>query len=139
MLYIVLQPAYKIWRMPELRKKTTLAFESLSFMLPQSWLERWTFALVCITAGVCEEYLFRGFVVDYFRRAPYDLPLAAAALASVILFGAGHMYQGVKGALSTVVMGFLFVILVLGFQSLWPAIVLHAMIDLRVLILIEPQ
>jgi membrane protease YdiL (CAAX protease family) len=37
------------------------AFEAFNYFFPATWEERRWFAFVCITAGVCEEFLFRGF------------------------------------------------------------------------------
>ena len=41
-----------------------------------------------------------------------------------------HSYQGIKGILATGIVGGLFTLIVLACGSLWPAIVLHALVDI---------
>ena len=41
-----------------------------------------------------------------------------------------HVHQGVKGILSTGIVGAFLTLVVLIFGSLWPAIALHALIDI---------
>lgn len=45
-------------------------------------------------------------------------------------FAAGHAYQGVKGVSSAGIVGALLSMIVLGFDSLWPAIALHSLFDI---------
>jgi hypothetical protein len=42
-----------------------------------------------------------------------------------------HAYQGIKGILATGIVGGLFTLVVLISGSLWPAIVLHALVDIE--------
>jgi membrane protease YdiL (CAAX protease family) len=52
-----------------------------------------------------------------------------AALLSALLFGAAHAYQGLAGVIRTGLFGLFFTAIVLLTRSLWPAIVLHAVVD----------
>ena len=52
-----------------------------------------------------------------------------AAAASVLSFGLLHAYQGISGILRTAATGLLMTVLVAVTRSLWPAMVLHGMID----------
>ena len=79
-----------------------------------------------LTAGFCEELLFRGFVVWVLQPA---LGLWIAAALAALLFALGHAYQGVQGVVRTGIIGLVFTAIVLVTRSLWPAIVLHAAID----------
>jgi CAAX protease family protein len=95
-------------------------------LLPHTPSERKLFRLVSVTAGVCEEVLFRGFLIWYL--AGWIGPLAAVILSS-LLFGAGHMYLGIDQAPKTAFAGLVFAIIAVASGSLWPAILLHAAID----------
>lgn len=53
--------------------------------------------MVCITAGICEEVVYRGFLMQYFHTLPFHLSLAWAMVASSVIFGIAHLYQGVAG------------------------------------------
>jgi membrane protease YdiL (CAAX protease family) len=94
--------------------------------------------LVGITAGVCEEILFRGFLLRYLHTYPWQLNLTLALLLSAIIFGAQHLYQGAKGVASTTVAGVFFGLLFLLSGSLLLPILLHALMDLRLLVILRP-
>jgi membrane protease YdiL (CAAX protease family) len=107
-------------------------------VFPVREIERRWFAFVAITAGVCEEILFRGFLLHYLHASPWTMGLTVALLLSCVIFGLQHLYQGPAGAASTVVIGFLFGLLFLLTGNLLLPIALHAMMDLRVLVLLRP-
>jgi membrane protease YdiL (CAAX protease family) len=102
-------------------------FGELSAILPHSGAELGWFVCVSLTAGFCEEFLFRGYFIWAF--APWLGWWGAAAL-SLPIFASLHAYQGWKGALRTGGVGVLFTLAVAVFDSLWPAIALHALVDL---------
>jgi membrane protease YdiL (CAAX protease family) len=87
---------------------------------------RW-FGAVAVTAGFCEELLYRGFLI--WVLAPW-LGWWGAATVALALFAAGHAYQGWSGVVRTGLVGAVFTGLVALFDSLWPAMVLHALVDL---------
>lgn len=95
--------------------------------VPHTKPELYWFAGVSLTAGFCEEFLFRGYFI--WALAPW-LGWWGAAVLSVAIFAAGHAYQGSNGAIRTGVVGTLFTLVVAMSGSLWPAIVLHAVLDL---------
>lgn len=97
-------------------------------ILPETPSERVAFTAVALTAGFCEEVLYRGFLLyalDEVVRSPW-LSLALAASA----FGVGHAYQGRRGVALTAALGVVFGVLYRYGGSLWPAIALHVGIDL---------
>jgi uncharacterized protein len=108
--------------MPRVRKK--LAYGEP--LLPHTCAERWRFHAVSITAGVCEETIFRGFLLWYFAVWVGVWP---AAVLSAIVFGLGHVYLGVKQIPNTAVIGLVMATFALLSGSLWPAMLLHAAID----------
>lgn len=99
----------------------------LDFMRPRTSLEHCRFKILSVTAGVTEEIIFRGFLIATFSLF---LPMIAAAIAAVILFGLGHIYQGVSGVLRTSLIGGVLAAIYLLGGSLWPAILFHILIDL---------
>ena len=82
---------------------------------------------VSLSAGFCEEFIFRGYLIWAFQPV---LGLWGAAGFSVVVFAAAHAYQGAKGILATGVVGSLLTLVVLISGSLWPAIALHALTDI---------
>ena len=86
----------------------------------------WWMAL-SLTAGVCEEFLFRGYLIWAFQPM---FGLWGAAAFSVAVFAVAHAYQGVKGILATGIVGSLLTLVVLISGSLLPAMALHALIDI---------
>ena len=57
-------------------------------MLPRSAAERLWFAGVCLSAGMCEEMVFHGFLIPYVALCPRGvLPRGAVALAAVVFAG----------------------------------------------------
>ncbi len=110
-------------------------------LLPQNTVERLAFAALATTVGVCEEFLYRGFVFGTLSSlpAPAGLPAAAGLLASswllaffgsALLFGLAHLYQGKKGMAATFVAGLLFAGARLFAGNLAPGIVAHTAVDL---------
>ncbi|HTW81494.1 MAG TPA: CPBP family intramembrane glutamic endopeptidase [Terracidiphilus sp.] len=108
--------------MPKVRKK--LAYGEP--LLPHTSAERRRFRAVSFTAGVCEETLFRGFLLWYFAVWVGVWP---AAILSSIVFGLGHTYLGVRQIPNTALIGMAMAALAILSGSLWPAMLLHAAID----------
>ncbi len=96
-------------------------------VLPRTRAELSWWGGVSLTAGFCEEFLFRGYFI--WALSPWLGWWGAAAL-SVALFAGWHAYQGWNGALRTGIVGAFFTLVVALSGSLWPAIVLHALVDL---------
>ena len=99
----------------------------LARVLPRTRAELTWFGGVALTAGFCEEFLFRGYLI--WALAP-TLSWWGAAAASLAIFAAGHAYQGWSGVVRTAVVGALFTLVVAALDSLWPAIILHSLVDL---------
>lgn len=96
-------------------------------MLPRTPKELAWFRALAVTAGVCEEWLYRG-VLTTLLASWFGVPVAVA-LASVA-FGFGHAYQGRKGIAVTALVGLVMSGIVLVSGSLVPAMIVHAAIDL---------
>jgi membrane protease YdiL (CAAX protease family) len=102
-----------------------------AFLVPERPAERRVWPLVATAIGLQEEALFRGIFVLY-----------AAALAGVsawwlvgpsaAVFAVGHRYQAWLGVVASGALGLAFGIVTAGTGSIWPAVVLHALVDLRI-------
>ena len=116
-----------------IRKKISEALtdESIQFLLPSTFGERLFFLLIAITAGVCEEIIFRGVMLYYLSHLPFELPIIAIGIISSLLFGIVHLYQGWKGVLLTTYLGAILFLLFVGTGYLWVPIVLHFIIDAK--------
>ena len=86
----------------------------------------WWVAL-SLSAGFCEEFIFRGYLI--WALLPV-LGLWGSAAFSVVIFATAHAYQGAKGILGTGIVGSLLTLVVLISGSLLPAIALHALVDI---------
>jgi uncharacterized protein len=96
-------------------------------MLPQTPIEMICYVLLSLTAGFCEEVIFRG----YLRRQFAALTGSAAGgiVLQGIAFGASHGYQGWKFMLLITLYGSTFGLLVYWRRSLRPGMIAHAVQD----------
>jgi membrane protease YdiL (CAAX protease family) len=109
-----------------------------AFIFPTTPIERRYFAALSVSAGVCEEIIFRSFLISYFHSPPFSFAVFLGLLLSSFLFGINHGYQGWVGVLKTGVGGFLFGLVYFTTGSLILAMLLHAVTDLQVLALMQP-
>jgi membrane protease YdiL (CAAX protease family) len=103
-------------------------------LLPRTTGERRLFTMVGITAGVCEEWLYRGFFLAVVAALGHGLPSAALVAIAAVAFGVAHAYQGWTGVLTTGVLGGVMALLYVETSSLLLPVLLHAAIDLRFLL-----
>ncbi|MCU1544071.1 MAG: family intrarane metalloprotease protein [Microbacteriaceae bacterium] len=103
-------------------------------LLPRNRAELRYGAALAINAGVVEELLFRlampALVFGFTGNA------VSAVVVSVLVFGALHVYQGAAGVIGATVIGAVFMAIYLATGSIVAAIVVHALFDLRSLVLI---
>jgi membrane protease YdiL (CAAX protease family) len=104
-------------------------------LLPRTPTERRVFAAVALSAGICEELLYRGFVLAVLAAiAPSVGPLWTVVIGAVA-FGLAHAYQRSAGMLVTAILGGCLAVLYLGTGSLLLPVAFHVLVDLRVLVL----
>lgn len=103
-------------------------------LLPRTRGERRLFTVVGVTAGLCEEWLYRGFFLAVIAGLTGGLPEPLLVLVAAVAFGLAHVYQGLVGVLTTAVLGGVLAALYLQTGSLLLPVVLHAAIDLRFLL-----
>lgn len=113
------------------RLERLLPPDALEF-IPRTPADRGWVLPVALTAGVGEELLYRGYFTAVL--APWLSWWGAAAL-SVVCFGVAHSYQGRAGIVRAASIGAALTLVVAITGSLLPAMVLHATMDLNLLIL----
>jgi uncharacterized protein len=96
-------------------------------ILPQSTVELIPYLALAITAGLCEEFIYRGFAMAAFVHV--GLPAWEVVLVSSALFGLAHSYQGRGGMVMTLLIGILLGISRLAYGSVVPAIFWHSAVD----------
>jgi uncharacterized protein len=96
-------------------------------LIPVTATDRALFLGVSITAGTCEELVFRGFLLHVLLLATGSLPLAL--LLSSGVFGVVHAYQQPLGALRAAILGAILALPLLLTGSIYPAMLAHTLID----------
>jgi len=96
-------------------------------VLPRTRGERSGFAALSITAGICEELLFRGFLLWY--ATVWAGPVGGFLISS-LLFGVMHVYLGVKQVPRSALVGIYLYVIAMTAGSLLPAMLCHAITDL---------
>jgi CAAX protease family protein len=96
-------------------------------LIPVVRQEKIVFAALSVTAGICEEFVFRGFLLHTFSAVWGGL---IAVVLSSIVFGALHAYQQLGGAVRAALLGALLCMPPLLAGTILPSIVAHAAIDL---------
>ena len=81
---------------------------------------------VSLSAGICEEFVFRGYLLRQFA-AWFGWPLGLVLHA--IVFGLGHAYQGLGPTLTIVVHGVSFGLVAIVTRRLLPGMTAHALED----------
>jgi membrane protease YdiL (CAAX protease family) len=107
-------------------------FQFTQKIMPQHPGEAFVFVALACTAGLSEEFVYRGFVFAVFYRAFAEIPFAAlfALVASSAWFAMAHLYQGRRGIITTFVVGILFSTVRIWTGNIVPAIVGHIGVDL---------
>lgn len=96
-------------------------------ILPHSLVELLPYLALALTAGVCEEFLYRGFALAALSRA--GVATWVGVLGTSLLFGLAHTYQGRTGILGTGVLGIVFALGRVFYHSLAPVMVWHTAVD----------
>lgn len=97
-------------------------------LLPGNAVEFAPYCALAITAGVCEEFLYRGFAMAALSRA--GMVSWEVVVITALLFGLAHSYQGKSGIAGTTIMGLVFGVARLFLQTLAPVMVWHAAVDI---------
>jgi len=105
-------------------------FPDFSYLLPTSGRERVLFALVALSAGVCEEIVFRAWLLNSLHSF-CQLEGWTLVLVASVLFGVAHYYQGMAGVAATTILAVFFCGLYVGTGTILFPMVFHTLVDLR--------
>lgn len=109
------------------RARATEQLAGVSEYLPRTASELKLFTALSVTAGICEEVLYRGYLIWYSSELAGSW---IAVLLSSLVFAAAHLGYGYNPALRAGALGLIFAGLYLFSGSLWIPIALHAAIDM---------
>lgn len=99
----------------------------LRHLIPRTAREKLLYVGVSITAGVCEELVFRGFLIAALIIVTNSTTWATVLAAAV--FGASHAHQGVIGAMRAGLLGLLLSVPLLTTGSVYPGMIAHTLVD----------
>jgi uncharacterized protein len=122
--------------MPLIARKRGIAppvIGDIAALIPRTRAEIYWGALLSVNAGVVEEIFFRLLLPFAWYAVTQDIVIAF--LASALMFGLVHAYQGVVGILATTLVGLMLTLVYLATQQIWAAVLLHTFIDLRAMVL----
>ena len=117
---ILLAVLSRVLRVTELGRNT-------QFMMPRNALEIALWIALSITAGICEEAIFRGYLQPQLGILTGSAP--AGILLSAVAFGAGHAYQGLRAGVLIFFYGAMFGVLAHWRRSVRPGMMAHAWQD----------
>jgi membrane protease YdiL (CAAX protease family) len=123
--------SWAIWKLVEMGWDRWLGpshAASIQTFLPQRVLEILLWIGVSISAGFCEEFVFRGYFQKQFEALTHARWIALSLQA--VLFGIAHGYQGIEACAQIATFGALYGLLALWRKSLRPGIIAHAGSDI---------
>ncbi len=100
----------------------------IGFLDPRGGAEITLWVAMSVTAGFCEELVYRGYLQRQFLA--WTGEVVSAVLAQGVLFGVAHWYQGLKMVIVIAVLGILFGMLAYWRKSLRPGMIAHAWGDI---------
>lgn len=100
---------------------------TVSKLAPFSLSEMFAWTVLSISAGICEEFIFRGYLQQQFTRMSHRLWMGV--LGSALVFGFAHGYEGLSGMLLITAFGALFSVFRLMRGNLRAGMMAHAWHD----------
>ena len=97
------------------------------FLLPQGPIEIAVWVVLSITAGICEEAIYRGYLQKQFIALTRSVP--TGIILSALAFGLAHSYQGFTRVSMISMMGAMSGILAYWCRSVRPGMIAHALQD----------
>jgi len=123
MAWTILAAISSLLWMLHLRRETA----TVMALAPQTIGETLLWVALSITAGVVEEFVFRGYLLQQFSSIKGRLWIGV--LASSLIFGLGHGYEGIASMIAIVAYGAMFCALAVQRRSLRAGMMAHAWHD----------
>ncbi len=118
----------RVRKMPTRPTAGVEGIESVRALLPASRRELRTFVAAALSAGLFEEFVYRGYLIAYLATW---MPVWAAAAVSSLAFSWGHVYQGLSGLPRIFLLALALAGLYLWTGSLLLPVALHAFVDIN--------
>jgi membrane protease YdiL (CAAX protease family) len=96
-------------------------------LAPTTGTEMVLFLILSISAGICEEFVFRGYLQQQFARLGGHVWIGVVLAA--LVFGCAHGYEGIAGVLLIAAYGAMFGVLALLRRGLRTGMIAHAWHD----------
>ena len=96
-------------------------------LAPTTGLEMMLFLMLSISAGICEEFVFRGYLQQQFGRIGGRI--AIGVVLSAIVFGSAHLYEGIAGVMLIAAYGAMFGVLAIFRRGLRTGMMAHVWHD----------
>lgn len=112
--------------------------EVVHLLMPETRREKlWALLGMAPTAGICEEFLYRGFLLaevsGWFHSVFWGVVVSSAA------FGLAHIYQGANGMVRAALLGAMLAYPAVRLGSLYPSMTAHFLIDAAALLWLGPK
>jgi uncharacterized protein len=101
--------------------------QAAQFLLPRGRIEMALWIALSISAGICEEAIYRGYLQRQFTALTKSVP--AGIILSAVAFGGAHSYLGLGPAVRVGLLGAMAGILVYWCGSVRPGMIAHALQD----------
>jgi uncharacterized protein len=117
---------------PRLKKTKIENFKDLKPIIPLNNEEYRHYSFLAFSAGVCEEFVYRGFLIPYLISlfSSFENPHYYAVAFQALIFSLSHMYQGKTAVYKIFLLSVLFGLIFLYSGSLLIVVVLHVAVDL---------
>ncbi len=121
LLWLGIQRGFDLWIGPDHAR-------SVEQFLPRGLVEVPLWIALSLSAGFCEELVFRGYLQRQFGALARGRP--AGVVLQAILFGVGHAYEGIGAVGKIILFGLLYGSVALWRRSLRPGMIAHAWSDI---------
>jgi membrane protease YdiL (CAAX protease family) len=100
--------------------------------MPTSWSDYKHFIFLSFAAGIGEEIMFRGFMINYIYSISQDTGYSylLAILIPALLFSLAHIYQGILSVVKIMCISILFGAIYIWSESLLIVCIIHVLVDL---------
>jgi membrane protease YdiL (CAAX protease family) len=109
--------------------------QTIAYLMPQTSLELLVWIALSITAGICEEAIYRGYFQRQFTAFTHSVP--AGIFISGAAFGAAHAYQGLQRAFVIGISAVLFGLVARWSGTVRPGMIAHSLQDVIAPLLIK--
>jgi membrane protease YdiL (CAAX protease family) len=106
--------------------------DEMSYVIPANGSEYKHYIFLAFAAGICEEIIFRGFLVNYLLQwdAYVDYIEYIAIVIPAFVFAISHLYQGYGAVIKIFIVAILFGVIFIYSKSLVIVAILHVVVDL---------